>query len=120
MNSKSALYAERFLLANPGNKYVVKAIEQVEGKDAYVVQINSASGDTATAYYDVATGLKVQELRHKETPMGNMSITTSFKDYKTYEGVKIPTKLIVDLGQFKQDITIESVKVNQGLKVTDL
>jgi predicted Zn-dependent peptidase len=120
MNSKAKLFAERYLLSNPGNNYVVKAIEQVEGKDAYVVQINSANGDTSTAYYDVASGLKVQELRHKETPMGNMSITTSFKDYKTYEGVKIPTKLVVDLGQFKQDITIESVKVNQGLKVSDL
>jgi predicted Zn-dependent peptidase len=120
MNSKSNLYAERYLLANPGNKYVVKAIEQVDGKDAYVVQINTVSGDTSTAYYDVATGLKVQELRHKETPMGNISITTSFKDYKTFGGVKIPTKLVVDLGQFKQDITIESVKVNQGLKVSDL
>jgi hypothetical protein len=62
----------------------------------------------------------VQELRHKETPMGDISITTSFKEYETFEGVKIPTKLVVDLGQFKQDITIESVKVNQGLKVSDL
>jgi predicted Zn-dependent peptidase len=120
MNSKASLYTERYLLANPGNKYVVKAIEQVDGKDAYVVQINAASGDTSTAYYDVASGLKVQELRQKETPMGKMNITTSFKEYKTFEGVKIPTKLVVDLGQFKQDITIESVKVNQGLKVTDL
>ena len=52
--------------------------------------------------------------------MGKMTIITFLKDYKTFEGIKLPTQLVVDLGQFKQDIKIESVKVNQGITVSDL
>jgi hypothetical protein len=32
----------------------------------------------------------------------------------------VPVKISVDLGVFKQAITINDVKLNQGLKATDL
>jgi hypothetical protein len=85
-----------------------------------VLAIQSPSGNTRTAFYDVASGLKVQEQREQDSPMGKMNITTRFTEYKTFEGIKVATKLVIDLGQFKQDIDIETVKVNQGLKVADL
>jgi len=34
--------------------------------------------------------------------------------------VQIPTHLLVDLGQFKQDINFKDIKVNSGLKEADL
>lgn len=120
MDARAAFFEERYLLQHTQNTLTVKGVEQVDGKDAYVVVVKSASGNSHTVYYDVASGLKVQELREQETPMGDMNITTKFADYKEFNGVKVPTKLVVDLGQFKQDITIESVKVNQGLKPSDL
>ena len=62
MNARASLYSERYFLSNPANTYAVKGIEQVEGKDAYVLEVSS-NGNLATAYYDVASGLKVQDKR---------------------------------------------------------
>jgi predicted Zn-dependent peptidase len=120
IDTRAAFFEENYLLKTAGYTLTVKGIEQVDGKDAYVLAIQSPSGNTRTAFYDVASGLKVQEQREQDSPMGKMNITTRFTEYKTFEGIKVPTKLVVDLGQFKQDIDIETVKVNQGLKVTDL
>jgi hypothetical protein len=41
-------------------------------------------------------------------------------EYKEYNGLKVPVKLMVDFGMFQQTITITGVKVNQGLKLADL
>lgn len=120
IDTRAAFFEENYLLKTAGYNLTVKGIEQVDGKDAYVLAIQSPSGSTRTAFYDVASGLKVQEQREQDSPMGKMNITTRFTEYKTFEGIKVPTKLVVDLGQFKQDIDIETVKVNQGLKVADL
>lgn len=120
MNARASFFEERYLLSAPGYTFKVNGIEKVEGKDAYVVTITSPGGKTNKAFYDVQTGFKVQEQSERESPMGKMNVTSNFNDYKTFEGIKVPTKIVVDLGQFKQDITIESVKINQGLKPEEL
>lgn len=119
MNARAAFFEENYFLSQPGVILTVKGIEAVDGKDAYVVDIAAGSHKT-TAFYDVASGYKVQERSQRESPMGSMSITTRYMDYKNFEGLFIPTKLNIDLGQFKQDIVIESVKINQGLTEADL
>lgn len=120
IDTRAAFFEERYLLNNPGYSFTLKGIERVDGKDAYAIGIQTPDGSTRTAYYDLESGLKVQEIREAESPMGKMLITTLFYDYQSFEGIKVPMKLVVDLGQFKQDINIEKVKVNQGLTISDL
>ncbi len=121
IDTRAAFFSERYMLANPSYTYTLKGTEQVAGKDAYVITILSPKGIESTLYYDVASGLKVQEKRESASPMGGqMSITTSYAEYKTFDGITVPTKLTIDLGQFSQDIIINEVKVNQGLKLSDL
>jgi zinc protease len=121
MNGRAAFFEEAYLLKATGYTYKLKGIEQVEGKDAYVMDIIAPGGGITTAYYDVASGLKVQQLSEKEAgPMGKMTITSIFKNYKAFDGIMVPTELVNDFGQFKQSITITSVKFNQGLKEADL
>ena len=85
------------------------------------MDIIAPSGSVTTAYYDVASGFKVQQLSEREAgPMGKMTITTLLKNYKAFDGIMVPTELLNDFGQFKQSITITSVKFNQGLKEADL
>ena len=121
IDTRAAFFAELYMLANPEYKYTLKGTEQVAGKDAYVITILSPKGSESTAYYDVESGLKVQEKRESASPMGGqMNITSSFSEYKTFDGIKVATKITVDLGQFSQDIVITDVKVNQGLQMSDL
>jgi hypothetical protein len=72
-------------------------------------------------YYDVASWLRVKEVRVEEGPGGQKATSqiTSI-EFKTYNGVKLPVKQIFDPGQVKLTIEITDVKVNQGLKMDDL
>ena len=46
-------------------------------------------------------------------------VSTYYQDYKTYNGVQIEMKTLIDQGQLKFNIINTDVKVNQGLKVED-
>jgi hypothetical protein len=119
LNEKASFFSDAYLLNEKGNTYTVGGIEKVEGSDAYAVQVKTAAGREYTNYYDVASGLKVKTTRTGDGPAGPMTIQAYFQDYKDYNGVKIPTHVVVDMGQFKQDMKFKEIKVNSGLKAED-
>ena len=120
LDQQASFFDDAFLLKQKGNTYTVTGMEKVDEKDAYALQVKTAAGREFTNYYDIATGLKVKSTRTEESPMGKANIQTYFSDYKDFSGVKIPTHIIVDLGQFKLDIPFSDVKVNSGLKPADI
>lgn len=121
LRAKAALFEETYFLSNKDYKFELKGIEAIEGSDAYRIAIQTPGGTTFNAFYDVATGLKVQDVREQEMgPMGKVSVTSRILEYKEYNGVKLPVKMLVDLGVMKQNIQISEVKVNQGLTSKDL
>ena len=62
---------------------MVKGIEAVDGKDAYVVAITSAKGREFTNYYDVETGLKIKLIQMADGPDGKKyPVATFLSDYK--------------------------------------
>lgn len=104
------------------NKYTftVKGIEAVDGKDAYAVEIKSAKGRTFTNYYEVATGLKLKNSHVEDAgPQGKVTMYTTYSDYKTYNGLQVPTEMVSFVG-VKISISVKDVKVNTGLKPEDL
>ncbi|HSC54187.1 MAG TPA: pitrilysin family protein [Phnomibacter sp.] len=120
MDAKAAFVEERYMLKSNEYKFELKGIEQVNGKDAYKVVITGPGGGSQS-FYDVATGLKVQEIKEQDGgPMGKLSVTTQFLDYKDYSGIKMPSSISIDAGMLKQAISITDVKMNQGLKLADL
>ena len=121
LDAKAALYDERYYLSNAAVKLNLKGIESVDGKDAYDIEIVTPEGSSFHAFYDVKTGLKVQEMRQQEVgPMGKVNVTTLYKEYKEFNGVKIPVQIVIDLGVMKQDISITEVKINAGLSASEL
>jgi predicted Zn-dependent peptidase len=100
--------------------YTVKGIEGVDGKDAYAVEIKSAKGRTFTNYYDVETGLKVKNSHIEDAgPQGKVNMYTTYSNYKTFNGVQMPTEIVSFVG-VKISMTIKDVKVNTGLKEEDI
>jgi hypothetical protein len=120
MEEDGAFFTEAYMLKQKGYVFTVKSIEQVDGKDANVIEIKSPKGRLFTNYYDVVSGLLVKNLVTQETPQGKAVVTTFTSNYKTFNDVKIATKIVIDYGQYKIDVTMNDIKVNQGLKAEDI
>ncbi len=119
LDEEASLINEIYYLKN-NYKYNVKGIESVDGKEAYAVEITSAKGRTFTNYYAVETGLKIKYSYVEDGgPQGKMNIYTNYDDYKFYNGVQMPTKIILFVG-VKISITMKDIKVNTDLKAEDI
>jgi zinc protease len=119
LNEETMLVNELYYLKN-GYTMQVNSIETVEGKDAYEVAITSNKGRKFTNYYEVASGLKVKTVAMVDDEQGKkVPMPTWFADYKTYNGVQIPTKIIIDQG-VKMTLMMSDIKVNTGVKAEDL
>lgn len=119
LDEKAAFFTEQFWLNNGKYNFTLNGIETIDGNDAYAIAVTSPASRKFTVYYNVATGLLVKKMSIEESPMGTMNIQTYYKDYKKYNDVMIATKVILDLGQFKQELSFTEVKINSGLKVED-
>lgn len=120
MMEEAAFMIEPVILQNKAYQLSIKGIEQVEGKDAYAMAVKTPAGRDYTNYYDVASGLLVKKSMVQEGPMGSVTVNTTITDYKPFNGVMIPTRIINDLGSMKIDIKFDDVKMNSGLKAEDI
>jgi len=91
--------------------YKVAGIEKIAGEDSYAIK----GGDT-TYYYSVKTGLKTGETKTVKAQGQEMSIPTTFSNYKDVNGVKMPYTITVN--QMGMDMTME-VKSYDVNKATD-
>lgn len=96
--------------------YVTLAGTQaVGGKKAYVVKI----GDKKTAYYDMETGLKLQEVHTMKIQGQQVQQTFLFDDYKEVSGILFPFKLTQHMGPQNIDFIFSEIKVNDGVSNSD-
>ena len=122
MTMKSAFFEEDFMLNTPGFAFTVKPQETEDGKTLNVIEVTMPDGNNkATYYYDAATGLRVKESREQDGgPMGKATVINKILEYKEISGVKIPAKLQVQFGPIDQELSYSDIKVNTGLKATEL
>ena len=120
MNEEAAFNIEGHMLSQKGYTFSVKGIEQVEGKDAYALAVKTPAGREFTNYYDVASGLLVKKTTVVEAPQGSITVNVLMSDYKPFNGVQLPTKVVNDMGMMKFEINFTDVKVNSGLKAEDI
>ncbi len=89
--------------------------ENVNGEPAYVVEVHDNEGLVYTNYYGQESGLKLRTVVPLETPQGSFTQINNFSDYQTYEGVKIPAKLVQSFGPQSLDLSVKEIKINSGL-----
>ncbi|MEP5933553.1 MAG: insulinase family protein, partial [Winogradskyella arenosi] len=96
----------------------ITAIESVEGRDAYKVQV-PGEVVSLTYYYDVETGLKVKEVQTTSMQGQTQSQEVVLKDYKDFEGIKFPaTREGTQMGQLVVYKLLEA-KLNEGVSDAD-
>ncbi|MGG5209984.1 M16 family metallopeptidase [Chryseobacterium sp. MIQD13] len=89
--------------------YKVAGIEKIGGEDSYVVK-----GNNVTYYYSVATGLKTGETRTAKAQGQEITIPTTFSNYKDVSGVKMPYTISVNQMGMDMVMNVKSYEVNQA------
>jgi len=103
------------MLASLKVKATLKAIEVLDGKDAYVVEYEFPAGEKITNYFDKESALKVQTVEQVKTPQGEIAIPTKLQDYKEVSGVKFPHTILVSQGPRTFNFQVSSLEVNPAM-----
>ncbi len=98
-----------------GYTLVLDGVENVEGSPAYKVNITSPQGITLSEFFDVESGLKVRTVISQDTPMGPMTQTTDYRDYREVGGLMFPYLMRQQAGPQAFDLEVKSIEINQGL-----
>ncbi len=114
LKESAVLFPEMKYLSS-GYKAKLTGAEKIDGKDAYILEVESPSGKKSTQYYDVKTSLKVRDI----TTQGPQTVTTDFKDYKEVDGIMFPhLTTLIGVGPGPLDMKTEEIKVNKGIDLT--
>lgn len=97
------------------NNVVLESIETVEGKKAYKLKIS----DEKSIFYDMESGLKLQEVNTTEMQGQKMQQTLIYDDYKEVSGIKFPFKLTQSMGPQSMEFFVQEIKVNEGVSDAD-
>jgi predicted Zn-dependent peptidase len=120
LDESATLVPEQLFLTKGYGLKIVGA-EKVDGKDAIDVEVTTPSKKVSHRFYDATTFLLVKTSKSEEVPgRGTATQQQYFTGYKSVNGVQISTEQLMDLGQMKINIKYTDIKMNQGLKTSDL
>jgi len=90
-------------------------MEDVDGKKAYKVKVS----EEKTLFYDVETGLKVQEVTKTEMQGQQMTSTVSYSDYREVQGIMFPFVIGQTMGPQSFEFIVSEIKINEGVTDAD-
>ena len=93
----------------------LEGTEMVGDKSAYKVKIS----DAKTNFYDVETGLKLQEITVAEAQGQQMTSTSIFEEYTEVSGILFPYRMIQTVGPQTFEFVVSEIKVNEGVAPVD-
>jgi zinc protease len=114
--AQSSIVGELAYLEDLG-KLTYAGKEAVEGVQCHKLKVLNAAGE-AEEFYEVETGYKRRQINQMESPMGKMSITIDYADYKEVGGVKFPHTMKQDMGMAAFGLKVADIKVNAGIADT--
>ena len=97
------------------NKAKLTGKENINGKDAYKIEIPGESM-SFTMYYDIETGLKVKEISTIKMQGQTQKQESEFSDYQEIEGIKFPQAKTGSLGPQTATFKLIEATIN---KLTD-
>jgi predicted Zn-dependent peptidase len=103
-----------------GMTSVLKGIEVLNGKDAYVIENTDSFGTVSSDYYDVASGLKIRSLSVQKEDDKTVTTETLFTDYKEVDGIKFISHIKTSSGGQSMDVVMNEIILNGKMKKKDL
>lgn len=116
LKAQGELFKEAFYAAK-GYKLSLKGIENVEGKNAYAIEVTDAKGKKWMEYYDMTTSLKIREVAQQDGGNGQMmTVQTDFSDYKAINGVLFPHVLdLVGVFPTPMKAVVQEIQANTNI-----
>ena len=87
----------------------VSGIEKINGEDSYAIKDGST-----VYYYSVASGLKTGETKTQKMNGQEMTIPTTYGDYKLVDGVKFPHKISQSMMGQNLDFVVSKYELNKA------
>ncbi len=114
---EQAMFAKESAYQKGGYKLMLKGGEDVNGSNAYVVEVERPDGKKSTEYYDMKSGLKLREVSPGTGADGQPAMQmVDMSDYQPANGVLLPRLLTVTgLLPVPVKIVVKEVKVNAGV-----
>lgn len=98
-------------------KIELKEATNLKGTAVYKVVVITPTDKKSTQYYDMATGLKVQEVAIKEAAGEKITQITNYGDYKEVAGIMYPHAVTISGGAMPPiNLKVTELKVNTGLE----
>ena len=90
--------------------------EQVDGKNAYVVEVTDSDGKKVTNFFDTTSFLKIREITVIEAGDQTMTLIKDMSDYKAVDGVMFPYTTTTS-GAMPAPLVMKvtDIKVNSGV-----
>jgi len=101
-----------------GSSLALEGVEQVEGRKAYRLRLRLASGERHSVWVDAQTFLEIRYDRTSYNPAGVPgTVSVFYRDYKTIDGLQIPSVLEIGTGSGKapDKMVIEKIALNPPL-----
>jgi hypothetical protein len=86
--------------------------EMIDGKPAWKLLLTPKMGKVEEQFFDKASGLLVQQNMKMPSPLGELPITLVMNAYKTFEGVKTPTRVTMKMGTVEMQLNFAEVAFN--------
>ncbi|MBS1876370.1 MAG: hypothetical protein JSU00_24355 [Acidobacteria bacterium] len=91
-------------------------VETVNGEDCYKIMMTPlAGGKPQYDFLSRKTGLILKTERTMVSPMGEISVQASTSDYKSFEGILYPTKVVQNVMGNQVSLTMIALKANQDI-----
>jgi phosphotransferase system IIB component len=101
------------------NEYAVRlnliGIEEINGMNAYEIELLLPGEIKWIQYYDTTTGLKIKEKKFIILPHGTFTQETYFDDFREIDGIKYPFLIKQTLGSQSMEFNVKSIEINKGL-----
>ncbi len=95
-----------------GYKLKLSGVEQVDGANAYVIELESPAGKKTTQYFSIETSLKIREVANES----GQTITTNLQDYRETGGVLFPYLTSINgVAPVPLKMKAEMIEVNKGI-----
>lgn len=118
---ESASIAPEQLFLTKGYGLKVVGMEKINGMDAIDIEITTPSKKIHHRFYDATTYLLVKTSKSDEVPgRGVVTQQQFYSAYQTVNGIQLASEMIIDMGTVKINVKYTDIKVNQGLKTSDL
>jgi hypothetical protein len=110
-----------------GAKAVLKGMDKVDEEEAYVVEVTKSTGDVATDYYSVKSGLKLMSTSLQGEGEEAVIAETRYTEYgsanvvdgKTMWKVKYPSKFKQSAGPQSMEFSFTEMRINPKLDDKD-